>query len=493
MNAALSPTPSSSPVVPSALPDTAHSLLAFLIELGAARTKHSARTLLEHLVGTAVILARWGAPERVWKAGLFHSVYGTEFFHDVLLDVSQRPRVIAQIGDEAEELAHVFCAFDRRSLYRTVEPGAPLAVRLMTGETRELKQVPYTKLTPAARERSRSALAKVAAILPAIARGELDVAYAEPKSETRVLRAVASAPKPGLRALLDTDRVDEILKNYPDEPFIVRGPVERLAGLVDYELEELAKMKRNFTKAFFRTVDGTPSSIPVSAGQERQLYDAGFTIYFHSLRAPKIDEWLRAIDEELGLVPGATRVSAFASRRGLGLRPHYDPNDNFVCQARGIKRWRVAPNTHVKYPTVGYTAGATMGPKHRAEAPGGLPAELPDDHTTIEMRPGMVCFMPRGIWHDTETLEEASLHFNIQSGLATWKDAVEYALQEATALHAEELRCPVRELFDGGVLRADVAAEIKAKLHRTIERICDGSLRFDKEGFERFVAKRRSA
>ena len=62
------------------------------------------------------------------------------------------------------------------------------------------------------------------------------------------------------------------------------------------------------------------------------------------------------------------RISAFASKRGHGLKAHYDQNDNFVCQARGSKRWRIAKNVHVVNPTVGYTVGEKPTPPNVAEA-----------------------------------------------------------------------------------------------------------------------------
>jgi hypothetical protein len=477
----------------------ASELLAFLEELGAGRVRHSKRTLLDHFVGVANILDRWGAEDRVWKAGLFHSIYGTEFFHDAVLPVAERPRVVARIGEEAERLAYLFCAFDRGSLYRAIDRGEPYEIELLANGARvpvsrrdiadlalvvwanALEQVPYVPAAPDAGTRSRKAIAKCAPFLTDCARDELERAY-------------PVQTKPALRTLFNLEDPDLFLRDYwPDRPLIAHGPVARLASLVDHDFEALTKMKKTFTKAFFRTLDGKSSSLNVSSGQERDLYDAGFTIYFHSLHSPSMDAWVKALDEELGLLPGVTRVSAFASRRGLGLKPHYDMNDNFVCQARGVKRWRVAPNAHVKNPTVGYTVGAKPSAAAAAEAPNGFPTAMPEPCQTVEMRPGMTMFMPRGMWHETETLDEASLHFNIQSGIATWKDALEFLLIEGTALHLEELRAPIMQMFDGDGLRAGVADELKDKLRVLAHAIGEGDIRLDRAEFHRFVAKRRSA
>ena len=181
-------------------------------------------------------------------------------------------------------------------------------------------------------------------------------------------------------------------------------------------------------------------------------------------------------------MPGATRVSAFASRKGAGLPTHYDPNDNFVCQARGKKTWRVS-RERILYPTVGGTLGLAPSRIVLAES-GGLPSEM-TDFRTVEMLPGDVMFMPRGQWHDTVT-EDESLHFNIQCGLANWKDAVEFAFVSSLKLHTPELRAPV--------LRTPYfKQEVQKRLLEAAQSIATGELEFDGEAFRQFVIRRKEA
>jgi ribosomal protein L16 Arg81 hydroxylase len=299
--------------------------------------------------------------------------------------------------------------------------------------------------------------------------------------------------EPGLRSLLNLDTSAEafLATYWPEQMYIAKGPVERLAGLVDYDFDALVRMKKHHTKAFFRGVDGTSQSIVIEPGQEKPLYDAGFTIYFHNLSSPKIAQWVSTLDGELGLVRGHTRVASFASRRGLGLKPHYDQNDNFVCQAKGTKRWRIWPNTSVKHPTVGYTVGGKMTPTHEVEAPEGFPKEMGPHPQVVDMVEGTVMYMPRGMWHDTETVESESLHFNIQSGMAMWKDAIEYVLTRTSALHREDLRAPIVGLFDGDQTREGFADELKAKLRAAVDEICDSEIVLHAQPFYKFIASRR--
>lgn len=85
----------------------------FLIEHGADRIRHSGRTLYRHLRGTYDLLVQAGADHEVCAAGLFHSVYGTNAFKQVLIPRDQRELVRAQIGERAEGLVWQFCTIDR--------------------------------------------------------------------------------------------------------------------------------------------------------------------------------------------------------------------------------------------------------------------------------------------------------------------------------------------------------------------------------------------
>ncbi len=295
----------------------------------------------------------------------------------------------------------------------------------------------------------------------------------------------------GLAALLNVSDTRDFVENvWPDGSYVTRGPVDRLSGLVDYEFSELVKMKKQMTLACFKNKLGEDVSIKIHEGQEKALYDAGFTIYFRGLRSDGLDRWGASLDEELGTVRGGTLMSAFASRRGRGLPMHYDHQDNFVVQARGAKRWRLAKNTHVKNPTDGYTLGEAPRPKNVAEAPNGFPTEIPP-HDTIVLEPGAVLFMPRGMWHDTETVDDESLHFNFECALPTWKDVVEYALLQTTALHGEPLReaIPRSLWFDK---RIAVGADLREHLLAVCDAIASGEMKFDRDALHRFVARRRT-
>lgn len=91
----------------------ASDLRGYLEALQAHRVPHSARSLLEHLVGTHDILHSWNCAVPVCRAGMFHSIYGTNAFGFQRLDMQDRDLVIRMVGEEAEHLIYLFCVSDR--------------------------------------------------------------------------------------------------------------------------------------------------------------------------------------------------------------------------------------------------------------------------------------------------------------------------------------------------------------------------------------------
>ena len=99
-------------------------LTDFLVGLGIDKVDHSNKTYLAHLVGLYRDLEARGYPADVCRAGMFHSIYGTERFQGFKLPVERRDDVRALIGERAERLAYLNCAMDRASFDRAVERGA---------------------------------------------------------------------------------------------------------------------------------------------------------------------------------------------------------------------------------------------------------------------------------------------------------------------------------------------------------------------------------
>jgi hypothetical protein len=96
-------------------------LTDFLVRLGIDRVPHTQKSYLAHLIALFRSLESQGCPQDVCRAGMFHSIYGTEKFQGFTLPLEQRDQVRALIGDRAEHLAYLNCAMDRASFDRVVD------------------------------------------------------------------------------------------------------------------------------------------------------------------------------------------------------------------------------------------------------------------------------------------------------------------------------------------------------------------------------------
>jgi hypothetical protein len=88
-------------------------LISFLQQTGTDSTKHTGRSLMDHLVGTYDILKEWKCTESVCIAGGLHSIYGTNVFTKQSLSEKDRPMVRRKFGIEAERLAWLFGILNR--------------------------------------------------------------------------------------------------------------------------------------------------------------------------------------------------------------------------------------------------------------------------------------------------------------------------------------------------------------------------------------------
>jgi hypothetical protein len=82
-------------------------LTDFLVGMGVEQVPHTHKSYLAHLIAVYRLLEAQGCPEAVCRAGLFHSIYGTERFQGFTLPLARRGEVRALIGNRAEYLAEL--------------------------------------------------------------------------------------------------------------------------------------------------------------------------------------------------------------------------------------------------------------------------------------------------------------------------------------------------------------------------------------------------
>lgn len=99
----------------------------FLVGLGTEDVAHTGGDFLHHLQAVQRVLEEAGAEPAVSRAGLFHSIYGTQGFQDFSLPLSEREQMKARIGERSELIAYCNCVMDRETLDATI-------VRALAGE-----------------------------------------------------------------------------------------------------------------------------------------------------------------------------------------------------------------------------------------------------------------------------------------------------------------------------------------------------------------------
>lgn len=123
-------------------------MVDFLRGLDIEDVPHSGeKGFLAHLIGVFRDLETWGCERDVCRAGLFHSIYGTELFRRWSLPLDRRKEIQALIGERAEWLAYVNCLMDRATFDALLESDGPYRIRNReTGETMELSRRDYDDL-----------------------------------------------------------------------------------------------------------------------------------------------------------------------------------------------------------------------------------------------------------------------------------------------------------------------------------------------------------
>jgi hypothetical protein len=120
----------------------------FLVEVGVEEISHTKKSYLSHLIGVYRFLEERGCSAEVCRAGMFHSIYGTELFQGFTLSLERRPEVRALIGERAERLAYLNCAMDRASFDDAAHQAeGPYRLRdRLTGQTVDLTVTDFDDL-----------------------------------------------------------------------------------------------------------------------------------------------------------------------------------------------------------------------------------------------------------------------------------------------------------------------------------------------------------
>ncbi len=97
----------------------------FLVGMGTEKVPHTNKTYLAHVVAVYRLMEAQGLSGELCRAGMFHSIYGTELFQDFKLPLERRGEIQELIGKRAEWLAYLNCAMDRASFDTAVRQTDP--------------------------------------------------------------------------------------------------------------------------------------------------------------------------------------------------------------------------------------------------------------------------------------------------------------------------------------------------------------------------------
>lgn len=190
------------------------------------------------------------------------------------------------------------------------------------------------------------------------------------------------------------------------------------------------------------------------------------------------ESWCRELCMRLFQETGRhTVINAYLSDGGApsGIGAHFDPQEVFVLQVAGTKRWPLS-ETQSDDPVSRESRAASEA---RAFEPVAI----------YDLSPGDVLFIPRGTWHEPETLEGPSLHLTVTLPALVPLDVLGW-------LHEQLVDDPVmrEELHlepDPGATERAVRAQLETALERiaALCRASDAATRFSQDTFLRHAAR----
>ena len=119
----------------------------YLVALGTDEVPHTGNAFLAHLIAVCRDLESWNCERDVCRAGLFHSIYGTERFQKFCLPLERRSEVRDLIGERAEYLAYLNCAMHRSMMDEaTFDENSTRYVDRFTNEQTDLSATDFKDL-----------------------------------------------------------------------------------------------------------------------------------------------------------------------------------------------------------------------------------------------------------------------------------------------------------------------------------------------------------
>ena len=159
-----------------------------------------------------------------------------------------------------------------------------------------------------------------------------------------------------------------------------------------------------------------------------------------------------------------------------GFAPHYDDHDVFILQTTGMKKWRLY-HTPIELPS-------RKQPHRKIKDK----YELGEPSFEVELKPGNLLYIPRGLIHDAVTTDTASVHITLGLHPNYWFEI----LQEIAEL-AEE-KAEFRKAVPNGITAENYQAQFKQEFLKLTEYLID-NLDLDEileRKFDQYIDSKRS-
>lgn len=410
---------------------------ALLCEFGTEYKNHSGETLYQHLVGTYELLKDWGNPEDICVAGLFHSIYGTQWFNIESTTLDRREYISSIIGKRSEELVYLFCTTDRAGLWEnpsgdevvlhsrvdnnqyvlSEEKRGALIEIDVANTVEQLRRTPdidakflrifRARINTFEKQLSNGAYqtANTLFCLTPFKRSQ-NVINANPSTEPE--QTIGERALQYLLAPLLPE--DFVSKLWAKKPLYIPGEKNKFRFLFDLErLEDCLRRGGNLVvRASF---DGGRNHVRVHPSDAMILYKAGATICVSDMAA--VDEILAsfaaAVKTQLNFI-GLTDFRAYLSPDGEGYDTHFDSRIATTLQIEGRKRWKFSTDVALDWPhyQVRSGQGDSLVTDYQFQQPiqdwqrFRVPAECSFREVVLE--PGDVLCLPAGAWHSAEAI-----------------------------------------------------------------------------------------
>ncbi|MEH2268082.1 MAG: cupin domain-containing protein [Nostoc sp.] len=138
-----------------------------------------------------------------------------------------------------------------------------------------------------------------------------------------------------------------------------------------------------------------------------------------------------------------------------GLESHYDTHDVFILQTTGSKIWRLY-NTPVELPS-----------RKFLYSPYKDKFELEQPKFEVELKPGDLLYIPRGMVHDASTTNTASVHITLGLYPNYW-----FELLQELAEFAEE-KAEFRKAVPNALMSENSQQEFKQEFHKLVQKLMD--------------------